>query len=41
MIGLVILLGGSGMNIDLGQVQKMLDWVKTKLYLDVLAPNAR
>lgn len=28
------------MKIDLGQVQKMLDWVKTKLYLDALAPNA-
>lgn len=40
MIGLV-LSGGSGMKIDLGQVQKMLDWVKTKLYLDALAQNAR
>lgn len=29
------------MKIDLGQVQKMLDWVKTKLYLDALASNAR
>lgn len=29
------------MRIDLGQVQKMMDWVKTKLYLDAIAPNAR
>lgn len=29
------------MNIDLGQVQKMLDWMKTKLYLGALAQNAR
>lgn len=29
------------MKIDLGQVQKMLDWVKTKLYLDALSSNAR
>ena len=29
------------MKIDLEQVQKMLDWMKTKLYLDALAPNAR
>lgn len=40
MIGLV-LLGGSAMNIDLGQVQKMLDWMKTKLYLSALAQNAK
>lgn len=29
------------MQIDLGQAQKMLDWVKTKLYLDALSSNAR
>lgn len=29
------------MRIELGQVQKMLDWVKTKLYLDALATNAK
>lgn len=29
------------MKIDLEQVQKMLDWVKTKLYLDALSSNAR
>lgn len=29
------------MKIDLGQAQKMLEWVKTKLYLDALASNAR
>lgn len=29
------------MNIDLGQVQKMLDWMKTKLYLSALAQNAK
>ena len=29
------------MKIDLEQVQKMLDWVKTKLYLDSLASNAK
>lgn len=29
------------MKIELGQVQKMLEWLKTKLYLDAIAPNAR
>lgn len=29
------------MKIDLEQVQKMLDWVKTKLYLDSLDSNAK
>lgn len=39
MVGLA-LPGGSLMKIDLGQAQKMLEWVKTKLYLNALAPNA-
>lgn len=29
------------MKIELGQVQKMLEWLKTKLYLDSIAQNAR
>ena len=29
------------MKIELGQVQKMLEWLKTKLYLDAIAQNAR
>ena len=29
------------MRIELGQAQKMLEWLKTKLYLDALASNAR
>lgn len=29
------------MKIELGQVQKILEWLKTKLYLDAIAPNAR
>ena len=29
------------MKIELLQVQKMLEWVKTKLYLDAIAPNAK
>lgn len=29
------------MKIELSQVQKMLEWVKTKLYLDTVAPNAK
>ena len=29
------------MKIELVQVQKMLEWLKTKLYLDSIAPNAR
>lgn len=29
------------MKIELGQVQKMLKWLKTKLYLDFIAQNAR
>lgn len=29
------------MKIELGQVQKMLEWVKTKLYLDSISQNAR
>ena len=29
------------MKIELGQVQKMLEWLKTKLYLDFIAQNAR
>lgn len=28
------------MKIELGQVQKMLEWLKTKLYLDSIAPKA-
>lgn len=32
---------GEKMKIELGQVQKMLEWLKTKLYLDSIAPNAR
>ena len=28
------------MKIELGQVQKMLEWLKTKLYLDSIAQNA-
>ena len=29
------------MRIELGQAQKMLEWLKTKLYLDALSTNAR
>ena len=29
------------MKVELGQVQKMLEWLKTKLYLDSIAQNAR
>lgn len=29
------------MKIELGQVQKMLEWLKTKLYLDSISQNAR
>lgn len=29
------------MRIELGQAQKMLEWLKTKLYLDALSSNAR
>ena len=29
------------MKIELGQVQKMLEWLKTKLYLDSMSSNAR
>lgn len=29
------------MKIELGQAQKMLEWLKTKLYLDALSTNAR
>ena len=29
------------MKIELGQVQRMLEWLKTKLYLDSIAQNAR
>lgn len=29
------------MRIELGQAQKMLEWLKTKLYLDALSVNAR
>lgn len=29
------------MRIELGQTQKMLEWLKTKLYLDALSTNAR
>ena len=29
------------MKIELVQVQKMLEWLKTKLYLDTIAQNAR
>ena len=29
------------MNIELEHIQKMLDWLKTKLYLDSIAQNAR
>jgi len=29
------------MKIELGQVQKMLEWLKTKLYLDSNSPNAK
>ena len=29
------------MKIELGQVQKMLEWFKTKLYLDSIAQHAR
>lgn len=29
------------MKIELGQAQKMLEWLKTKLYLDALSANAR
>lgn len=28
------------MNIELEHIQKMLDWLKTKLYLDSIAQNA-
>ena len=28
------------MKIDIANVQRMLEWVKTKLYLDSLAVNA-
>lgn len=37
----VIIVGGEKMKIELGQVQKMLEWLKTKLYLDSIAQNAR
>lgn len=33
--------GGSRMKIELTQAQKMLEWLKTKLYLDALASNAK
>lgn len=29
------------MKVELSQVQKMLEWFKTKLYLDAMAPNAK
>ena len=29
------------MKVELGKVQKMLEWLKTKLYLDSIAQNAR
>lgn len=29
------------MKIELGQAQKMLEWFKTKLYLDSIAQHAR
>lgn len=35
-----LILGGGAMKIELGQVQKMLEWLKTKLYLDSIAKNA-
>ena len=31
----------ASIQIDLGKVQAMLEWLKTKLYLDSLAPNAQ
>lgn len=37
----LIQLGGNHMKIDLEQVQKMLDWMKTKLYLNTLSSNAK
>ena len=37
----VVATGGEKMKIELGQVQKMLEWLKTKLYLDTIAPKAR
>ena len=33
--------GGGKMKIELAQAQKMLEWLKRKLYLDALAPSAK
>ncbi|MBR7148060.1 MAG: type II toxin-antitoxin system PemK/MazF family toxin, partial [Firmicutes bacterium] len=33
--------GGCWMNIELNKVQKILEWIRRKLYLETIASNAR